>query len=346
MSDKIEQAQEPTDVGVSPMTEGQAQAELLKMLTPEEDTANDDQEFADELSDEDGEATEDDFDDDTDEDIDEGDDDAELLEDDEETDDAEPEAQQQTFTVKVDGEEIEVDIQELKSGYSRQADYTRKSQALAEDRKNFQQDRDAVTLERQQYAQLLGALQTQLGALEEAPPDFDRMYDEDPIEAARQERTWNKRQQERHQKLAAIQAEQHRVGEANQKQQQEALQEMLNQEVLRLTDMIPAWKDEAVAKRESDELRTYLAEQGISEEEMGALVRANHITVLRKAMLFDKGQRRVKKASKAKRKNSVQPGAKSVQAKPSSKRVRTRRERLAKTGRVEDATALIESLLN
>ena len=346
MNDKIEQAQEPTDVVYSPMSEGQAQAELLKIMAPQEDTANDEQEFADELSEQDSEATEEGFDDDTDKDIDEDDDDAELLEDDEETDDEEPEEQQQTFTVKVDGEELEVDIQELKSGYSRQADYTRKSQALAEDRKVFVQDRDAVTVERQQYAQLLGALQTQIGALEEAPPDFDRMYDEDPIEAARQERTWNKRQQERHQKLAAIQAEQHRVGEATQKQQQEAMQEMLNQEVSRLGDLIPAWKDEKVAKQESDELRTYLADQGISEEEMGALVRASHISVLRKAMLFDKGQRRVKKASKAKRKNSVTPGAKSAQAKPGSKRVRNRRDRLAKTGRVEDATALVESLLN
>ena len=345
MSDKIEQAHEPTDMAISPMSEGQAQAELLKMLTPEEETV-DEQEFADESSDEDGEATEEEIIDDADEDIDDDDDDVELLEDDEETDDPEPEEQQQTFTVKVDGEELEVDIQELKSGYSRQADYTRKSQALAEERKLFQQDRDAVTIERQQYAQLLGALQTQIGALEEAPPDFDQLYDQDPIEAARQERQYNKRQQERHQKLAAIQAEQQRVSDAQAAEQQAALQTMLNEEVARLGELIPTWKDEKVAKKESDELRAYLADQGISEEEMGSLVRANHIQVLRKAMLYDQGQRRVKKATKAKRKNSVSPGARSAQAKPSSKRVRTRRERLAKTGRVEDATALVESLLN
>ena len=343
MSDKIEQVPATEDMGLNPMTEGQAQAELLRMLTPEEEQTND-QEFADESSQEDGEASETDDVDETDEDIDADEEDAELLED-EETDDEEPEVAQETFTIKVDGEEVSVDLQELKNGYSRQADYTKKSQALAGERKAFQQDRDAVTVERQQYAQLLGALQTQIGALEEAPPDFDQMYDQDPIEAARQERQWNKRQQERHQKLAAIQAEQHRVGAATQKEQQEQMNAMIAQEVDRLGELIPAWKDERVAKKESDELRTYLADQGISEEEMGALVRANHIQVLRKAMLYDKGQRRVKKASKAKRTNSVTPGARSAQAKPGSKRVRAQRERLAKTGRVDDATALVESLL-
>lgn len=39
------------------------------------------------------------------------------------------------YTVKVNGEELQVTRDELLSGYSRQADYTRKAQALAEERK-------------------------------------------------------------------------------------------------------------------------------------------------------------------------------------------------------------------
>ena len=78
---------------------------------------------------------------------------------------------------------------------------------------------------------------------------------------------------------------------------------------------------------------------------MGALVRANHINVLRKAMLYDRGQRRVKKASKARRKNSVKPGASSAQVKPSSKRAKAQRQRLAKDGRIDSAVDLVESLM-
>ena len=336
MDDKI--IDEPNPIsGIS-----DAQSRIMDLLAPpEEEKADSPEETIDESSfDQEGEVLEDE---ELEGDEELEDDDAELVDDEQELDE-EPEVAE-TFSVKVDGEEVEVDLQELKSGYSRTADYTKKSQALAEERKLFMQDRDAVSLERQQYAQLLGALQAQIGAIDEPAPDFDQLFETDPIEATRQERQWTKRQQERQQKLAAIQAEQARVSQASQKEQQEQMQQLLNAEVARLPDLIPAWKDEKVAKRESEELKSYLADQGISEEEMGALVRASHINVLRKAMLFDKGQRRVKKATKARRKNAVQPGARSAQVKPGSKRVKTQRQRLAKDGRIDDAANLVESLL-
>tara|TARA_R110000824_G_scaffold17227_3_gene70226 strand:+ start:2814 stop:3830 length:1017 start_codon:yes stop_codon:yes gene_type:complete len=338
MNDKIVESLHPT-LGINEAT---AQAELLKLLTPEEEQI-DDEEFADE-SPEGGEVSELDDIDEADEDIDDLDEDAELLEDEEDSDE-ELDESIETFTIKVDGENVQVDLNELKNGYSRQADYTRKSQALSEERKTFTQDRDAVTIERQQYSQMLRALQTQLGAFDEPAPDFDQMYQEDPITAHREERLYNRKQQERHQKLVAIEAEQNRVADATQKEQQEQMQVMLNSEVSRLGELIPSWRDEAVAKKESDELRAYLGEQGISENEIGALVRASHIQVLRKAMLYDQGTKRVKKASKSRRRNAVSPGGRSSQVKSSSKREKNQRARLAKSGRVEDATALIESML-
>ena len=49
------------------------------------------------------------------------------------------------YTVKVDGAEVDVSANELIAGYQRNGDYTRKTQAVAEDRK-------AVEGERQQFA--------------------------------------------------------------------------------------------------------------------------------------------------------------------------------------------------
>jgi hypothetical protein len=43
-----------------------------------------------------------------------------------------------SFTVKVDGQEVEVAQSELVAGYQRQADYTRKTQQLADQRKDLQ----------------------------------------------------------------------------------------------------------------------------------------------------------------------------------------------------------------
>jgi hypothetical protein len=71
------------------------------------------------------------------------------------------------YTIKVDGEELEVGIDELKNGYQRQADYTRKSQALAEQRKEteaIQSERMQLEQERQMYANGLQMLQEQQSA--------------------------------------------------------------------------------------------------------------------------------------------------------------------------------------
>ena len=53
----------------------------------------------------------------------------------EEAEPEEEEAAPATYRVKVDGEEVEVTLDELQKGYSRTQDYTRKTQALAEQRK-------------------------------------------------------------------------------------------------------------------------------------------------------------------------------------------------------------------
>ena len=65
----------------------------------------------------------------------------------------------QKFVVKVDGKEIEVPKEELIRGYQREADYTRKTQKLAEERKLVESEFQQVRGEREQYAQVLGQLQ-------------------------------------------------------------------------------------------------------------------------------------------------------------------------------------------
>ena len=182
-----------------------AQLAIAEMLAPEEDKAEVSSEATD-IESEDvestGEAYEDTETEEADEDFDSEEYDVDLADDEEELEQSEGDTE--TFKVKVAGEDVLVDLEELKSGYSRQSDYTKKAQALADERKNFEQDRDAVLLERQQYSQLLGALQQQLVSLDEPAPDFDRLYDEDPIEATRQERMYQKRNAERQAKLQAL----------------------------------------------------------------------------------------------------------------------------------------------
>ena len=147
-----------------------AQLAIAEMLAPQEDNAEVSSEATD-IESEDLESTGEAYDDaeieEADEDFDSEEDDVDLADDEDELEQEAGDAN--TFTVKVAGKEVEVDLDELKSGYSRQSDYTKKAQALADERKNFEQDRDSVLLERQQYSQLLGALQQQLVSLNDRP---------------------------------------------------------------------------------------------------------------------------------------------------------------------------------
>ena len=319
-----------------------AQAQIADLLNPpaeeKDEVVSEVADVEEELSDEDSEV-EYESEEEPDEELEE-DDDAEY-EDDEEEPEGDAASAADTFTVKVAGEEIEVALDELKNGYSRTSDYTKKSQALAEERKAFEQERDAVNIERQQYSQLLGQLQMQLTTGGEEPPDFDRLYEEDPIEASRQQHNWQKKQQ----KLQAIQLEQQRVSEAQALENQNAVRELIQSEVVRLPELIPEWKDESVAAKERDELKTYLVDQGVNEEELNALVRAPHIAVLRKAMLYDKGQRRVKKSQKAQKGKSVRPGSKGGTPTNANRKLKAARQRLAKNGTRGDAANLIEQML-
>ena len=341
MSDKINTEQTPYVGG----TLGNAQAAIAKLMEPAEGQAEDSSDV-DESPDDGGQALEGAEFEESEEEFDLDDDDADDLDEEEyDEDEGEPE-QADTFTVKVNGEEIDVSLDELRNGYSRQADYTKKSQTLAEERKAFQQDRDAVLLERTQYSQLLGALQQQLQAFDEPAPDFDRLYEEDPIEASRLERQYRQRTEQRAQKMQAIAMEQQRVNDANAQEQQEQMRGLITQEAARLPDVIPEWKDEKVAAKEREELKTYLLESGVAEEELGALVRASHIAVLRKAMLFDKGQSRVRKARKAGQSGkTVRSGSRQQQVKPSARKTKAAYQRLKERGTAENAASLIESLL-
>ena len=252
-----------------------------------------------------------------------------------------------TIKVKDDGKEIEVTLDELRKGYSRYSDYTRKTQALAEERKAFQSEAEAIRMERAQYAELLPALKAQIEAQTEAEPDWDNLYNEDPIEAARLERHWRKTQQDKTAKMQAIMAEQQRVAEETAKEQQRALAEFVQSERSRLPEVIPEWKDEGTMQTEAKELREWALNNGFSERDLSALVQASHVSILRKAMLYDKGSKKVEKVKAQPKRVAkiVRPGSTGTQVTPRSTEVKKASQRLARTGRIADAAALLDKLI-
>lgn len=269
-----------------------------------------------------------------------------IDEDDDELIEEEEEEAPQSYAVKVDGEEVEVSLDELLNGYSRQSSYTRKSQKLAEEQKTFEAESEAIKTERAQYAQLLGALQQQLSAESNDPePNWDDLYAKDPIEATRVERIYRQNKEAKDQKLKAIQAEQQRLSQTQAKEQETQIRNIIAAESERLVEFIPSWKDDKVRDKERTALRSYLVDQGLSEDELSSLIRATHVNLLRKAYLYDKGVKRTKKAQKKPAGRTVRAGSKSAVTKPTTRKQKAARKQFKNSGRIQDATNLVESLM-
>lgn len=259
----------------------------------------------------------------------------------EEDEETKEEEEPQTFTVKVDGKEVTVTLDELQQGYSRTQDYTRKTQQIAEVRKQVEQESQAIRAERAQYAQLLGALEQQVQQAAEPQIDWDRLYQEDPIEWVRQKELVRENQT----KYAAIQSEQQRLAEISRQEQAQSMQAFLAQEQDKLMEVLPEWKDPAKAKAEKALLIEFGQKAGFQPEELKNIFDHRVVNVLRKAALYE--QMMSKRGNiKPVTNNGPRPAKPGAAGRVSTASESTRaKQRLAKTGRVQDAVSAIELLL-
>ena len=134
-----------------------------------------------------------------------------VSQDEEQIDTQEKQEDSPSYTVKVNGQELDVTLDELRNGYSRDADYRQKTEELSHQRKQFQSESEK---QRQDYSQKLNELNQRLSAAqvdlnaEINSADLDKLYDEDPTEAARVERKLKKKQDALNQSIQQTQAEQ------------------------------------------------------------------------------------------------------------------------------------------
>ena len=246
----------------------------------------------------------------------------------------------EVYTVKVDGKEVEVTLDELQKGYSRTQDYTRKTQQIAETRKAVEAEAGAIRAEREQYAQLLGALKQQLESTE-APVDMDRLYNEDPIEWVRQSEVMRQKQD----KLAAIQSEQQRLSQLTAQQRAQEMNAHLATQQEALIQAVPEWKDSKKAQAEKALLVEFGKKIGFSDDELKNVYDHRAVIALRKAALYD--QMMSKRGQiKPVINNGPRPAKPSAAGRVSTTTEATRaKQRLAKSGRVNDAASAIELLL-
>jgi len=266
-----------------------------------------------------------------------------------EVEETEPESETEpkvpTFKVRVDGKDTEVTLDELLGGYSRTQDYTRKTQALAEQRKTVEAEAAKAREQRAQYAEVLEQAQQALNAMVPKEPNWTQL--KSSVTPEEFTATWDAWQQFKTRR-DSITAQQDLVAKAEAEDRTHRARESVGQEYEKLLEALPDWKDEAKAQTEREALVSYVRGIGVTDQEIAAVNDHRLVLVIRKAMLWDQLQAKkpttqAKVAGKPKIKSAA-PGSPGDKPRPPSEKKRAL-ERLAKTGRVEDAAKAFMHLI-
>lgn len=296
---------------------------------PEDDREETQEEL--QLSDEDDETSEAEDPDDLD--------DADELEEDE-AEEAEDAGREELFTVKVDGQEVKVPLEDLKRSYSGQAYIQKGMQEAASAKKEAEGVYLALLEERQKTSELL--MQLQSGQLIAAPtPPNRELFDKDPIGYMEAKVQYDEDVQAWSNQQYAIQ----QAAQAQEAQMQAALQVHLRDQMKELADAVPDFADAEKAGKLRDQLMSYGAKEGYTAEELGQVVDHRAIKVLRKAMLYDQIVAKRGEADKKVEgaKPFVKPGTKRPARTGKAKARQTAASRMKKSGSVDDVAKYLLS---
>jgi hypothetical protein len=260
-----------------------------------------------------------------------------------ETDEEEAEAppKPKLHRVKDGDKEIEVEESELHAGYLRRQDYTRKTQGAAEERKKYETLNAEGATQRAAYAERLTALDAVLK--EQTPPEPDWAKLRTEMKPEEYNATWIAWEQHKR-KLATVADAKRKADEAVFADQKKVYEKHVETEEASLLEAIPEWKDKAVRKAEMTKLVSFATSTaGYDPKELSMVTDHRVIKLVRDAMKYHEivAKRKAAKAQVEKTdKETAPPSGGSPEKKPVSKQARASM-RLAKTGSVNDAAAVL-----
>ena len=248
------------------------------------------------------------------------------------------------YRVKVSGEEVEVSLDELLNGYSRTADYQKKTQSLAEQRKAVEADRvkiDEAAKTRETYAQRLQVIE-QLLQQQDQGQDLASLKSEDPIAYA----VAMGEKMERDKQLQAVQIERQRVQQEQQSYTQVQLQKHIQAEQAKLVEAIPEFKDDVKAEVVRRDIRNYAKSQGFTDQELSQVYDSRAVLALYKAAQYDKlmAGKGVTSKKVANAPKTIRPGTSNPQS-SENETVKKDRAALRQSGNKKDAARLFERFL-
>jgi hypothetical protein len=254
---------------------------------------------------------------------------------------------EQSIKLKVNGEEIDKPFSEVVALAQQGLDYTKKTQEVAEQRKELEAYAQTIQVQEQNFRQqvqlqnaLIGDV-AQLTNIDQRLEAFNNvnwqeLSDNDFVEAQKLFFTYNQLQQTRSHLATELEAKSKQITE----QQNQLLTERIAKGKEVLAKEIPNWSRDT-----SQQIISTGKEYGFTDDELGMIVDPRHVKVLHDAMQWRKLQSNsVVKNKVTSAKPVVKPGAKDTKNESNSQ-FKQQRDSLRKTGKSEYAQQLIERMI-
>jgi hypothetical protein len=199
-------------------------------------------------------------------------------------------ADEPRYKVKVNGQEMELPVSELIKGFQLQADYTRKTQQVAEERKAVEGEKEKLTREREEFVQQaqtdMLVLRKQLEA--DAKTDWQALLDSDPIGYMKAKEAAEARREQYFQ----LRQTQEQVVKALEQERQEGQAAYVAEQAGILAKELPDYfGDQAKSEATTKQLREFMQGIGYSEAEIANVNSAKDVKLLIKAMRYDQLER-------------------------------------------------------
>jgi hypothetical protein len=242
--------------------------------------------------------------------------------------------EQETYLhqVIVNGERIDVDLEELKAGYQKDADYRRKTEEIAIEKRELKSEEDRL---KNQYSTKMDDLNSLVVTLNAEinndmnSKELDALWDEDPTEAARVDRKINKRKQ-------TIQQAQQKLRE----HQQAQFQEVLKGEQRKLHLKHPVLADPIKGNSVKSDIMSYLSSKGFTNDDVARIYDSRYFDVIMDGMKTRANKPNLV-SKKIKPSNVVRSGVKTTKEDVNSQSRLKKINALKKSGSTKDATDLL-----
>ena len=256
-----------------------------------------------------------------------------------ESEDIQENSEEPIYTVTIDGTNFEVTQDELIQGYQRNADYTRKTQELAAEKQQssdfVERSKKDVEAKLAKLDQLNQAASAQLQQ-EYAQVDFEKLYDEDPVEAARMEHKMRKKNEQLQQ-----------VQQQTQQLQMEEFNKYLEAQQKQLNVKVPEINHPERGPQFKKQMRDYLSNMGFDNKEIDSVYDHRYVMLVKDAMSY-RNLQKAKPQIKKKAVNApkvVKGGVSKSKGQQAAEVKRQQLSRLKKSGKVADAAKIFRSLV-